>query len=123
MKIQHKRSAALDGSVAKKPTPAQTEFGELCVNFNTADPALFIRDNADNIRRIGGDLSLYQKIEDNVAPVIVCLPSEIDTKSPPSSRLQGTLWWNAEQGVLYIWYEDADSEQWVIAVPGAGGGQ
>ena len=117
MKIQHKRSAALDGGVAKEPTAAQTEFGELCVNFNTADPALFIRDNADNIVRIGGDLSLYQKIDEVGSAVFVCSPSEIDAQSPPAERVEGTLWWNTEEGVLFVWYEDADSEQWVIAVP------
>ena len=117
MKIQHKRSAALDGSVAKEPTAAQTDLGELCVNFNTADPALFIRDNADNIRRVGGDLSLYQKIEDTPPPVFVCQPDEINAQSPPAERLEGTLWWNTEEGVLYVWFEDGDSEQWVIAVP------
>ena len=117
MKIQHKRSAALDGSVAKEPTAAQTDLGELCVNFNTADPALFIRDNADNIRRVGGDLSLYQKIEDTPPPVFVCLPNEINSQSPPAERLEGTLWWNTEEGILYVWFEDGDSEQWVIAVP------
>ena len=120
MKIQHKRSAALDGSVAKEPTAAQTDLGELCVNFNTADPALFIRDNADNIRRVGGDLSLYQKIEDTPPPVFVCLPDEINAQSPPAERLEGTLWWNTEEGILYVWFEDGDSEQWVIVVPQAG---
>ena len=50
MKIQQKRSAALDGSVAKEPTAAQTDYGEVCVNFNALDPALFIRDNADQYR-------------------------------------------------------------------------
>jgi hypothetical protein len=63
-KIQHKRSLVLDGGVAKEPTAAQTEYGELCVNYSTTDPALFIKDDTQGIRRVGGDLSLYQKIED-----------------------------------------------------------
>ena len=119
MKIQHKRSAALDGSKAKEPTAAQTDFGEVCVNFNTQDPALFIRDNADNIVRVGGDLSLYQKIEDTPPPVFVCASDEINAQSPPADRLEGTLWWNTEAGILYVWYIDANSSQWVIAVPQA----
>ena len=120
MKIQHKRSAALDGGKAKEPTALQTDLGELCVNFNTADPALFIRDNADNIVRVGGDLSLYQKVDEVGSAVFVCSPSDIDGQSPPAERLEGTLWWNTEAGVLYVWYEDADSSQWVIAVPQVG---
>ena len=117
MKIQHKRSAALDGGKAKEPTALQTDLGELCVNFNAADPALFIRDNADNIVRVGGDLSLYQKISETAPPTFVCSPDNIDSQSPPSGRDEGTLWWNTEDGTLYIWYEDANSKQWVIAVP------
>ena len=120
MKIQHKRSAALDGGAAKEPTAAQTEFGELCVNFNSNDPALFIKDNADNIVRVGGDLSLYQKIDEVPNAVFVCPPSEIDTVSPLAKREEGALWWNTEEGILYVWYEDPDSSQWVISVPQGG---
>ena len=120
MKIQQKRSAALDGSVAKEPTAAQTDFGEVCVNFNAADPALFIRDNADNIVRVGGDLSLYQKIADNPPTTICATPDDIDSLSPPAERVEGALWWNSEDGTLYVWFEDADSSQWVIAIPGNG---
>ena len=122
MKIQHKRSAALDGGAAKEPTAAQTEFGELCVNFNSNDPALFIKDNADNIVRVGGDLSQYQKIDEVPNAVFVCPPSEIDTQSPPAQREEGALWWNTEEGILYVWYEDPDSSQWVISVPQGGSG-
>jgi len=42
----------LDGGVAKSPTAGQMEFGELAVNYNTADPALFIKDSANGIIRI-----------------------------------------------------------------------
>ena len=117
MKIQHKRSAVAIGGVAKEPTAAQTEQGELCVNFSTEDPALFIKDADENIIRVGGDLSLYQKKEEVAASTVVCRPDEIDGLSPPAVRGEGTLWWNTEDGVLYVWYKDADSEQWVITVP------
>ena len=121
MKIQHKRSAVAIGGQAKEPTAAQTERGELCINFSREDPALFIKDVDENIIRVGGDLSLYQKIEDVPSATIVCPPSEIDTLSPPDIRGEGSLWWNTEDGILYVWYEDADSSQWVITVPQGGG--
>ena len=121
MKIQHKRSATAIGGKAKEPTAAQTERGELCINFSREDPALFIKDVDENIIRVGGDLSLYQKIEDVPSATIVCPPSEIDTLSPPDIRGEGSLWWNTEDGILYVWYEDADSSQWVITVPQGGG--
>jgi len=52
MKIQLKRSNVLDGGVAKEPTAAQMEFGELAVNYNAADPVLFLKDSANGIIRV-----------------------------------------------------------------------
>ena len=54
MKIQLKRSNVLDGSDAKKPTAEQMEYGELAVNYNNTDPALFIKASNDSIVRITG---------------------------------------------------------------------
>jgi hypothetical protein len=34
----------------------------------------------------------------------------------------GTLWWNSDNGNLYVLYEDDDSTQWVQATASAGGG-
>jgi len=59
MKIQLKRSNQLqdygDGNEAKRPTAAQMEFGELAVNYNSADPAIFMEDSDGNIIRIAGN--------------------------------------------------------------------
>ena len=52
MKIQLKRSNVLESGAAKAPTAAQMEYGELAVNYNSGDPALFIKDSADGIIRI-----------------------------------------------------------------------
>ena len=52
MKIQLKRSNVLEGGVAKEPTAAQMEYGEIAVNYNAADPVLFIKDSADGIIRV-----------------------------------------------------------------------
>ena len=54
MKIQLKRSAVLDGGLAKEPTPAQMEYGELAVNYSDSDPAIFLKDTNNNIVRIAG---------------------------------------------------------------------
>ena len=54
MKIQLKRSNVLDGGVAKTPTAAQMEYGEIAVNYNDTDPVLFIKDSTDAIIRIAG---------------------------------------------------------------------
>ena len=52
MKIQLKRSNVLEGGIAKEPTAAQMEYGEIAVNYNTADPVLFIKDSANGIIRV-----------------------------------------------------------------------
>jgi hypothetical protein len=55
MKIQLKRSNVLDGGIAKEPTPAQMEYGEIAVNYNNTDPALFIKDSSDAIVKVSLD--------------------------------------------------------------------
>ena len=61
MRIQLKRSSTLleDGS-AKPPSSTQMEYGELAVNFNAADPAIFFKDTDSSIVRIGGAGSIGQ---------------------------------------------------------------
>ena len=54
MKIQLKRSNVIEGGAAKEPTSTQMEYGELAVNYNNGDPAIFLKDSNDNIIRIAG---------------------------------------------------------------------
>ena len=127
MKIQHKRSSALEAGHAKQPTAPQTEYGELCVNFNHQDPSLFIKDSADVIRKIGGDLSLY--VEKAEAGAHVILGESAPTQRPNGDPIEeGDLWYCSSTeteggGRLYVYYTDADSTQWVdVSQPGAGAG-
>ena len=55
MRIQLKRSSVLSSGAAKEPLNTQMEYGELAVNFNTADPCIFLKDSGDNIIRIAGE--------------------------------------------------------------------
>lgn len=51
------------------------------------------------------------------------IPAAPDTSpSPPSGPESGQLWWNTNDGRLYIYYIDIDSQQWVPATPETGGG-
>ena len=52
MEIKLKRSSVLEGGVAKEPTVGQLDYGELAVNYNENDPALFIKDSSNQIIRI-----------------------------------------------------------------------
>ena len=109
MKIQLKRSNVLEGSpaAAKEPTADQMEYGELAVNYNTADPAIFIKANDNSIVRIAG---LGNIADDGQVEV----PSSV---APPSDPLAGNLWFNPLDGRLYVYYDDGNSEQWVDASP------
>ena len=54
MKIQLKRSSVLDDGSAKKPLADQLEYGELAVNYASADPTIFIKDSTNNVIAIAG---------------------------------------------------------------------
>tara|TARA_R110000868_G_scaffold366010_1_gene628909 strand:+ start:82 stop:438 length:357 start_codon:yes stop_codon:yes gene_type:complete len=58
MKIQLKRSNVLDGGLAKAPTDAQMEYGELAVNYSSIDPSVFIKDSSNNVIKIAGEGSI-----------------------------------------------------------------
>jgi len=107
MKIQLKRSSVLDAGSAKTPTAAQLEYGELAINYNTSDPAIFLKDSNNNIIRISG----VGNIADDGQ---VELPA---STTPPSSPEDGNLWYNSDQGRLYIYYNDGNTSQWVDASP------
>ena len=64
MKIQLKRSRVLEGSSAKEPTAAQMLDGELAVNYNANDPAIFLKDSAGKIIRIAGDNAVGNENQD-----------------------------------------------------------
>jgi hypothetical protein len=38
------------------------------------------------------------------------------SSSAPNSPASGDIWWNSELGMLFIYYSDGDSSQWVSAV-------
>lgn len=99
MKIQLKRSSVTEATgKAKAPSEVQMEYGELAVNYGTNDPAIFMKDSADNVIRISGRE----------------VPSD---NTPPANPLGGNFWYNPTDGRLYIYYVDADSAQWVDASP------
>ena len=55
MKIQLKRSGVLDGTEAKAPSNTQLDYGELAVNYNADDPAIFLKDSNNAVIRISGE--------------------------------------------------------------------
>ena len=64
MKIQLKNSKDLVSGVAREPTAAQMEDGELAVNYSTSDPAIFIKNEGGDIIRIAGDNAVGNSTDD-----------------------------------------------------------
>tara|TARA_B100001094_G_C18131333_1_gene772465 strand:- start:580 stop:1182 length:603 start_codon:yes stop_codon:yes gene_type:complete len=138
MKLTIKNSAVLENGAAKSVTVAQMEFGELALNYNAADPTIFFKDSTNAIRKlqigvqpdfansanqsgtyddrylrgdIGGTIS-----GDVTANSFVGGVTRIGS-TPPTATAAGELWYNTNDGRLYVYYQDADSGQWVDAAP------
>tara|TARA_E500000178_G_C16944937_1_gene718322 strand:- start:726 stop:1319 length:594 start_codon:yes stop_codon:yes gene_type:complete len=109
MKIQLKRSNVLQSGSAKEPLASQLEYGELAVNYNNTDPAIFIKDSSNNIIRISGVGNISDDGLTNV-------PSGTTPPTNPTPE-SGNLWYNSDEGRLYIYYVDANTSQWVDASP------
>ena len=107
MKLQLKRSNVLTSGAAKVPTASQLEYGELAINYNDTDPAIFLKDSNNNVIRISG----VGNIADDGQ---VELPA---STTPPLNPEAGNLWFNSDEGRLYIYYVDTDTSQWVDASP------
>lgn len=39
---------------------------------------------------------------------------------PPASPVDGQLWWESDTGALFIWFNDGNTSQWVLATPASG---
>ena len=137
MKIQLKRSDTLTNGFAQPPSVDQMEDGELAVNFAASDPTLFYKDNANVIRdvRLGifpdltnssaqsGTLDdRYLRVfgatsqGDLTAPNFIGGVTRISA-TPPTATSPGELWYNTADGRIYLYFQDADSAQWVDASP------
>jgi len=141
LKVQHKRSAVK----GKAPLPADLEYGEIAVNYEATDPALYIKDSADAVRKIGtqpaatetaaGIVELATAAETTTgtdatrAVHPAGLKVELDKKAPktttsdtaPANPQDGDLWYDSVGGELYVWYDSDDAGAavgtWVQANP------
>ena len=101
MKIQLKRSNQLDGGSAKEPSIGYMEYGELAVNFNEADPCIFIKtsDGAgnDSIVRIAGAGAEGGGLPNG------------GTDERPDTPSIGELFFDTDLNLIVYW----DGSQWV----------
>ena len=70
--------------------------------------------SGDPVNALGAVTKQY--VDNSIAAVD--LPAENAVGSnPPANPGQGDLWWSTEDGNLYIYYQDGDSNQWVASKP------
>ena len=70
--------------------------------------------NADPTDSLGAVTKQY--VDTSVGNIDI--PAAPETSpSPPENPVTGQLWWNTNDGRLYIYYTDIDSSQWVPATP------
>ena len=83
------------------------------VFFNTGDLILYYWD---------GNEWVPIASQKHAADIYVGTFAEVDVDIPLAERRNGLLLWETEEGNLFLWYIDADTAQWVVAVPGGGSG-
>ena len=45
------------------------------------------------------------------------IPTLVADQPPPNPKLN-QLWWESDTGILFIWYDDGNTKQWVQTTPG-----
>ena len=56
-----------------------------------------------------------------IAATVTVIPVNIGENPPASPPITGELWWESDTGDLYVYYDDGDSAQWVMANSGGRG--
>ena len=87
MKIQLKRSEKLDGGQAYPPSVDAMEYGELAVNYNSADPTIFIKASNNQIVEVASKNGteqgmLWTSSNGNLYPTYIDSNVGIGTQTP-----------------------------------------
>jgi hypothetical protein len=108
-----------------------TGTAPISVSNNTTTPAItvatFGTSNSGVVPSSGGGNTNFLRADGQwAAPPGGTGASVTVSATAPTSPSAGNLWWNSEDGNLYIYYQDANTSQWVSAsysvAGGSGGG-
>ena len=100
------------GAASTVPGPAGPT-GPAGVNGATGPPGpTTVSTDAANSARLGTDSLIY-------VPTPTVPPGTVVSDTAPASPQVGQLWFDSKGGQLYVWYNDGNSSQWVIAVNAA----
>ena len=101
--------------VASPQAPQITDYNDLINTPTIGDGTITIKDSDGNNV---GDFTVNQSGDTEItlpAPPDVSAVTISDTA--PSNPSPEDLWWNSSDGMMYIYYQDVDSSQWVVASP------
>ena len=96
--------------MAKKPTPLAGEA--TTTNYGWVKPTV-----GSSVDLWGGYINADLDSIDSVVHAIDTRPVGVTVSdTPPANPLVGQEWFDGVSGQLYVWYDDGNSSQWVIAV-------
>ena len=99
--------------MAKKPTPLAGEA--TTTNYGWVKPTV-----GSSVDLWGGYINADLDSIDGVVHAIDTRPVGVTVSdTPPANPLVGQEWFDGVSGQLYVWYDDGNSSQWVIAVNAA----
>ena len=99
--------------MAKKPTPLAGEA--TTTNYGWVKPTV-----GSSVDLWGGYINADLDSIDGVVHAIDMRPFGVTVSdTPPANPLVGQEWFDGVSGQLYVWYDDGNSSQWVIAVNAA----
>ena len=99
--------------MAKKPTPLAGEA--TTTNYGWVKPTV-----GSSVDLWGGYINADLDSIDGVVHAIDTRPVGVTVSdTPPANPLVGQEWFDGVSGQLYVWYNDGNSSQWVIAVNAA----
>lgn len=139
MKLQLKRSlkTITNSALAQAPSVEQMEYGEIAINYVSSDPSIFLKDSTNTIRKM--QLSILPDLATGTeqsgtlddryilnsgdtltgnlsGPSFIGGVARMSAIAPAAGE-DGELWWNNNDGRLYIYYNDGVTAQWVDASP------
>src|SRR5262245_3104187 len=81
--------------------------------YTTPEGVLYIFDGF-------GWAASYDGVPPPDAPVIRRTPRLTTAPYPPTDAIVNDLWYSTVSGFLFLWYNDGNTTQWVVANPGKG---
>jgi hypothetical protein len=100
-----------------------TYIEELAILLTHIEEVLLVSASLEEIMAIHDELAKLLVISDNIV-ALADLYANLDeilskggtvivSETPPTTEVQGRLWWENDSGNLFAWYDDGTSGQWV----------